>query len=142
MHGVGVLIRGVSGSGKSATALTLMNRGHRLVADDLVEVAGGAGRCAGGKARGTGCASRSEGARSLKARTLFPHGVIRSSRIDVVADLDAYDPPRDAGRIEPDTRNIELLNKTVLAVRIPLASGMDPALLIEMLALAGAKPEV
>ena len=135
VHGVGVFIRGLSGSGKSATALALMSRGHRLVADDLVEVSAEPGGTLVGKPVEADVRVEVRGLGIFKARTLFPHGVIRSSHIDFVADLDAYDPLRDAGRIEPDARNIELLDKTVLAVRIPLASGMDPALLIEMLAL-------
>lgn len=130
-----MLIRGGSGSGKSSTALTLMSRGHRLVADDLVEVAAGPGGALVGRPVEPDVRVEVRGLGIFKARTLFPHGVIRSSQIDLVAELEAYDPPRDAGRIEPDARTVELLDKTVLAVRIPLASGMDPALLIEMLAL-------
>jgi HPr kinase/phosphorylase len=135
VHGVGVFIRGLSGSGKSLTALNLMRRGHRLVADDLVEIEAEPGGALAGKPVEQDVRIEVRGLGIFKARTLFPQGVIRSSHIDFIADLDAYDPLRDAGRIEPDTEDVKLLDKTVRAVRIPLASGMDPSLLIEMLAL-------
>ncbi|MBI5252106.1 MAG: HPr kinase/phosphatase C-terminal domain-containing protein [Desulfomonile tiedjei] len=135
IHGVGVIIRGRSGSGKSLAALSLMRQGHRLVADDLVEVISDPGAPLIGKPLEQDVRIEVRGLGVFRAATLFPQCLIQSSSIDFIADLDVYDPIRDSGRIEPETRDVQLLDRNILAVRVPLASGMDPALLIEILAM-------
>lgn len=130
-----MFIRGSSGSGKSRTALSLMRRGHALVADDLVEVVSDPGRSLVGRALEDEVRVEVRGLGIFRARTLFPLSVLESCRIDLIADLDAYQPLRDSGRIRPETRQDVLLDSEILAIRVPIAEGMDPALLIEILAL-------
>jgi HPr kinase/phosphorylase len=132
---MGVFLRGRSGSGKSMTALKLMRRGHYLVSDDLVHIVSGPGNLLVGKPVEEDVRLEVRGLGIFKAATLFPDRIIRTSPIHFVVDLDSYDPLRDSGRIEPDTRDISLLDRNILAVRVPLAVGMDSALLIEILAL-------
>jgi HPr kinase/phosphorylase len=135
VHGIGILLRGRSGAGKSLTALSLMRRGHYLVADDLVEIVADEGGPLMGKPVEEDVRVEVRGLGIFTARTLFRGGVVQSSPIDFIADLHSYDPLRDSGRIEPEARNTRLLDRNILAVRVPLAVGMDPALLIEILAL-------
>jgi HPr kinase/phosphorylase len=134
VFGVGVLIRGPSGSGKSYTALTLMRRGHLLVADDLLEVtAGPEGRLLG---RGLEEPVRIEvrGLGLFNAESLFPTATARSSPIDFVVELDRYDDWQDSGRTFPETGETSILDMRILTVRVPLPNGVDPGLMIELLA--------
>jgi HPr kinase/phosphorylase len=134
VHDVGVLIRGPSGAGKSLAALTLMQRGHRLVSDDLVEVVAGEGGTPVGRSVEENVRIEIRGLGVFSAASLFPVGTVSSAPIDLVVDLDAYDPARDAGRTTPETGQFRLLQSDIPTVRVPLPSRADPALLIELLA--------
>ncbi len=134
VDGVGILLRGPSGSGKSLAALNLMRHGHRLISDDLVEVVPGPdgeiiGRALEGEVR-----IEVRGLGVFKAESLFPHAVAKQCRIDLVLDMDTYDPYKDLGRLAPETGTTQLLGKDLLTVRVALPRGLDPALVIEMLA--------
>jgi HPr kinase/phosphorylase len=134
VHGVGVLIRGPSGAGKSLAALNLMRRGHNLISDDLVEVTLGPAGEPVGRSVEEEVRIEVRGLGIFAARSLFLHGVIPSSRIDFVVDLDSYDHTRDAGRMVPETGTLCLFGHDLLTVRVPLPTGVDPALPIELLA--------
>jgi HPr kinase/phosphorylase len=133
VHGVGVLIRGRAGSGKSLSALNLMRRGHFLIADDVVEIVPHSDGSLVGRALESDVRIEVRGLGVFRARSLFPDGILESCRIDFVVELDTYDPARDAGRLTPDTALTTLLERDILTVRAPLPAGVDPALLIEML---------
>ena len=134
VDGVGVLIRGRPGSGKSLAALNLVRRGHRFVADDLVEIVPGSeGELIGGPVEGD-VRIEIRGVGVFRARALFPEALAPSTRIDLVVDLDAYDPARDTGRLAPETSETLILGRKVLTVRVPVANAMDPAIIIELLA--------
>lgn len=134
VHGVGVLIRGPSGVGKSLAALNLMRRGHSLISDDLVEVTPGPAGESVGRPVEEEVRIEVRGLGIFAARTLFLQAVAPSSRIDFVVDLDSYDHSRDAGRMVPETGSLCLFGHDLLTVRVPLPTGVDPALLIELLA--------
>jgi HPr kinase/phosphorylase len=134
VHGVGVLLRGPSGAGKSLAALNLMRRGHSLISDDLVEVTSGPKGGLVGRSVEKEVRIEVRGLGVFEARTLFQNSVIPSSRIDFVVDFDAYDPYRDAGRMVPETGTLRLLDHDLTTVRVPLPTGADPALLVELLA--------
>jgi HPr kinase/phosphorylase len=134
VHGVGVLVRGRPGSGKSLAALNLMRKGHRLISDDLVEVTPGPDGEPQGRAVEEQARIEVRGLGIFKAETLFPNATAPSSPINLVVDLDAYDPEKDAGRIVPETGRMELLGREILTVRVPVPNGMDPAIIIELLA--------
>jgi HPr kinase/phosphorylase len=134
VYGMGVFIRGLSGSGKSATAIKLMSLGHRLVADDLVEITSETDGTLVGRAVEQDVRIEVRGLGIFKARSLFPHGVAESARIDFIADLDTYDPIRDSGRIEPELRTEILLDKEIPSVRVPVTESVGAPLLIEILA--------
>jgi HPr kinase/phosphorylase len=134
VHDVGVLIRGPSGSGKSLAALNLMKRGHKLVSDDLVDVVVGEEGKPIGRSLEENVRIEIRGLGIFSAASLFPEGTVPSSPIDLMVDLDAYDPARDAGRTMPETGQSRLLQCDIPSVRVPLPDRADPALLIELLA--------
>jgi HPr kinase/phosphorylase len=132
VDGVGVLIRGPSGSGKSLTALTLMDRGHRLVSDDLLEVAQGPDEAPVGRALEDEVRIEVRGLGIFSAKSLFPEGTVPSFPINLVVELDVFDPDRDTGRTLPEFVSTSILGKKVTQIRVPVARGMDPALLVEL----------
>ena len=136
VHGIGVLVLGQLGSGKSAAALNLMLRGHHLVSDDLVEIfSDPLGKLMGGaveehvriEVRGLGI---------YRAGSLFPNGTVKTAPIDFAVELVEYDPALDLGRTSPETAEMRILETTLFKVRVPVTSGTDSALLIELLARA------
>jgi HPr kinase/phosphorylase len=134
VHGVGVLIRGPSGAGKSLAALNLMRRGHSLISDDLVEVTLGPAGEPVGRSVEEEVRIEVRGLGIFAARSLFLNSVVPSWRIDFIVDLDIYDHSRDAGRMVPETGTVCLFGHDLLTVRVPLPTGVDPALPIELLA--------
>lgn len=134
VSGVGILIQGPSGSGKSLAALRLMSKGHRLVSDDLVELyLDGDGNLMG-KSVEEHVRIELRGLGVFRVEALFDDATASCSPVDLVVDLDTYDPGKDAGRTEPETNVIDLMGCERAKVRLPLARGSDAALLIELLA--------
>lgn len=134
VYGVGVLIQGPPGAGKSLAALSLLRKGHRLVGDDLIEVVPGSVDKPIGRPVEDDVRIEVRGLGIYRARSLFRDGTLSSSPIDLVVELDRYDPGRDAGRIRPDKGSVQLLGCNLLAVRVPVPVGVDPGLLIELVA--------
>jgi HPr kinase/phosphorylase len=133
IEGTGVLIRGPAGSGKSAAALRLMDRGHRLVSDDLVETVLGPDGSLVGNAVEETVRIEIRGLGIFDADSLFGEGTTRTSTVGFVVDLDQYEPFRDAGRTSPEVGTARILGRDIQAVRVPVARGVDTALVIEML---------
>jgi HPr kinase/phosphorylase len=132
VHGLGVLVRGPSGSGKSLAALNLMRRGHLLVADDVVKIMQGPTGEPMGKALEANVRIEVRGLGIFDGETLFPGATAPLARIDLVVDLDAFDGARDTGRIAPETSSSSLLGHEIPTVRLPLPTGGDAALMIEI----------
>ncbi len=133
IDGVGVFLRGHSGIGKSLAALHLLDRGHFFVSDDLVEISvGPEGRLMGSaveespriEVRGLGV---------FHAESLYPGKIVSTTRLDIVVELDRYQGTRDAGRLAPEWEKARYLGLEVPRVRIPVASGFDPAVLVILL---------
>lgn len=137
VFGVGVLLRGESGVGKSECALSLIKRGHRLIADDIVKI-----RLRGGD-NPVGFGSpltrhhmEIRGIGIVNVQTLFGAACIRESkRIDLVISMEEWVSNKEYERLglEEDTFNI--LGVKVPYVIIPVRPGRDIALLIEVACL-------
>ncbi len=130
VHGTGVLLRGPSGCGKSVTALHLMDRGHRLVSDDVVSVSMRADQELVGAAPEEDVRIEVRGLGVFRAAALFQSGTVESVQTAVV---DLIRPYRDAGRIEPEVGAVTILGKRVPQVRLPLVAGINSAMLVELL---------
>lgn len=136
--GLGVLIVGESGIGKSECALDLVVRGYRLVADDTVEI----------RRRGEGesvvigtCPELTRhhmeirGLGVINVRDLFGVASTRSTkRVELVVQLERWDPTREYDRLGIDDEFYELLGLNVPLVRMPVAPGRSLAILVEVAA--------
>ena len=134
--GLGVLIVGESGIGKSECALDLVVRGHRLVADDAVELRARAesfliGSCP----ELTRHHMEIRGLGLINVQDLF--GVAstrRSKRVELVVQLERWDPAREYDRLGLDEAYYETLGIQVPMIRMPVAPGRNLAILVEVAA--------
>jgi HPr kinase/phosphorylase len=134
--GLGVLITGESGIGKSECALDLIGRGHRLVADDTVEV----------KVRGESvligtCPEMTRhyveirGLGLVNVTDLFGVSATRSSkRIELIVQLERWESGREYDRLGLTVDTQDVLGVTVPMVRMPVAPGRNVAMLVEVAA--------
>ena len=134
--GLGVLIVGESGIGKSECALDLVVRGHRLVAADTVEGRRRAESIVLGacpeltrhhmEVRGLGL---------INIRDLFGVASTRTSkRVELVVQLDRWDPDREYDRLGLDDDSYDLIGLKVPVIRMPVAPGRNLAILVEVAA--------
>ena len=134
--GLGVLIVGESGIGKSECALDLVVRGHRLVADDAVELrVRGEAYLIGTCPELTRHHMEIRGLGLINVQDLF--GVAstrRSKRVELVVHLERWDPTREYERLGLDEMHYESLGVRVPMVRMPVAPGRNLAILVEVAA--------
>jgi len=134
--GLGVLIIGESGIGKSECALDLVVRGHRLVADDAVEVRRrGETIVLGSCPELTRSHMEIRGLGIINIRDLFGVAATRTSkRIELVVRLERWDESREYERLGLDERTYELVGLRVPLVEMPVAPGRSLAILVEVAA--------
>ena len=134
--GLGVLISGESGIGKSECALDLIARGHRLVADDIVEVRRRAetiliGTCP----EPTRHHMEVRGLGVINVKELFGVASTRSSkRVEFVVRLERWEPGREYERLGLEDHSEEILGLKVPRVTMPVAPGRNIAILVEVAA--------
>jgi HPr kinase/phosphorylase len=134
--GLGVLIVGESGIGKSECALDLIVRGHRLVADDTVEVRRrGETVVLGTCPELTRNHMEIRGLGVINVRDLFGVASTRTSkRVELVVQLERWDPSREYDRLGIDDAVYDLLGLKVPLIRMPVAPGRSLAILVEVAA--------
>ena len=134
--GLGVLIVGESGIGKSECALDLVVRGHRLVADDTVEVRRrGEAVVIGTCPELTRYHMEIRGLGVINVRDLFGVASTRTSkRVELVVQLERWDPKREYERLGIDEPLYELLGLRIPLLRMPVAPGRSLAILVEVAA--------
>lgn len=134
--GLGVLIVGESGIGKSECALDLIVRGHRLVADDTVEIRRRAetiliGTCP----ELTRHHMELRGLGVINVKELFGIASTRSSkRVEFVVQLERWDPACEYERLGLDDAFYDVLGLRVPLIRMPVAPGRSIAILVEVAA--------
>lgn len=143
LHGVlleilelGVLVMGRSGIGKSESALDLVNRGHRLVADDLVEIRYyHRGALRGRAASPIKYHMEIRGVGIINIQDLFGVSAIREEKeIDLIIELVDWEPEGDYDRLGLDDKHKEILGAPIPYVRIPVSPGRNIATIIEVAA--------
>lgn len=137
IHGVGVLIRGDSGIGKSESILALIERGYSLVADDMTRVTLVDGReVVGTSSDLTRNHMEIRGIGIVNVAAMFGAKSIRSEkRIDLVVTLKAWDDVKDVDRLGMEEEHQEILGMRIPHMTIPVRPGRDLARLIEVAAL-------
>ncbi|NLL96266.1 MAG: HPr(Ser) kinase/phosphatase [Clostridiaceae bacterium] len=137
VYGEGVLILGESGVGKSEAALELVKRGHRLVADDLVEVRRVSSKTLVGTApeiirhfieiRGIGI---------LDVKYLYGVGSVKMTEsINLVINMEFWNPKKHYERLGTEELTTEILGITVPYLTIPVKPGRNLAVIIEVAAM-------
>jgi HPr kinase/phosphorylase len=133
VFGIGVLIQGDSGVGKSESALSLIERGHRLIADDSVEIR----RVSGNILMGTGAQVVSHhmeirGLGIINITHLFGVGAIRDKKqIQLVVQLEFWDPKKNYDRIGAEEATVDILGVHVPCVTVPIKPGRNIPVIIE-----------
>jgi len=134
--GLGVFITGESGIGKSECALDLVVRGHRLVADDSVEI-----RCRGQSILIGTCPELTRhhieirGLGLVNVTDLFGVSATRTSkRLELIVRLERWDAAREYDRLGLDTVTSDLLGVQVPLITMPVAPGRNVAMLVEVAA--------
>ena len=134
--GLGVLVVGESGIGKSECALDLVVRGHRLVADDAVEL-----RCRAQSFLIGSCPELTRhhmeirGLGLINVQEMFGVASTRTSkRVELVVQLERWEPGREYDRLGIDDEFYETLGIRVPMVRMPVAPGRNVAILVEVAA--------
>lgn len=133
--GLGVLLLGKSGIGKSETALDLVMRGHRLVADDVVSM-----RQKGNVVLGSGAPlirhhMEIRGIGIINIKDLFGVNAVRENKkIELVIELVEWDDQEDYERLGVDVAYMELLSVPITSLRLPVRPGRNMASIIEVAA--------
>ncbi len=135
--GEGVLILGSSGVGKSETAVELIKRGHRLIADDAVEIRKVSSKSLVGSApdnirhfielRGIGI---------INARRIFGMGAVKlTEKIDMVIHLEPWDPEKVYDRLGLEDEYVDIMGVKIPATVVPVKPGRNLAIIIEVAAM-------
>ncbi len=138
VFGIGVLIVGDSGVGKSEAALELIERGHRLVADDAVEI-----RCVSGNIligagahKTLGHHMEIRGLGIINITHIFGVGAIRDNKqVQLVVELELWDQNKVYDRIGAEDRTKEILGVHVPYLQIPVKPGRNVPIIIETAAM-------
>ena len=137
VYGEGILILGDSGVGKSETAIELVKRGHRLIADDAVEIKRVSAKTRVGSApeiirhyvelRGIGI---------VDVKRLFGMGaVMDTERIDLVINMEQWVPGKMYDRLGLDEETLEILGIELPLITIPVRPGRNLAIILEIAAM-------
>jgi HPr kinase/phosphorylase len=133
--GIGVLMVGKSGIGKSETALDLVQRGHRLVADDVILVRRQAGQLTGRGAGILGHHMEIRGLGIINIKDLFGISSVREAKkIELVVELHEWDSRVEYDRLGFDEHVEHLLEVPVPKLILPVRPGRNIATLIEVAA--------
>lgn len=137
VRGIGVLIRGSSGTGKSETVLGLLERGHSLVADDLVHLKSIEGRELVGSGPMQGRFHMEvRGLGIINVASLYGIGAIRpEKRLDMVVHLVSAKDINEVERVGAEARTTSILGQDVPLVELPVLPGRDMAQLVEVAAM-------
>jgi HPr kinase/phosphorylase len=133
IYGLGVLLEGASGIGKSECALDLIAHGHRLVSDDVVEVRRiGTEQLTGSAPELLREHLEIRGLGIINIRDLFGVSAISSSKtIDLSIKLERWDQASEVDRLGIDARAIEILGVSVPQVLLPVSPGRNLSTLVE-----------
>lgn len=137
IYGVGVLITGTSGVGKSETALELIKRGHRLVADDSVEIRQtGEAYLVGNSPELIQHLLEIRGVGIINAMTMFGARAIRNyKKITLVVDLEIWDEDKMYDRIGLDEESMTIIDTVLPKRTIPVRPGRNLAGIVEVAAM-------
>lgn len=136
VYGVGLIFSGRSGIGKSEIALDLVERGHRLVADDVVEIFRQGDVLIGRGREHLRHFMEIRGIGIINVMDLFGIRAVRiQKRIEVMVQLEDWDPSKDWDRLGLDERTTDILGVDVRHLIIPIYPGKNITVISETIAL-------
>ena len=137
VYGVGVLIMGESGIGKSEAALELIKRGHRLVSDDVVEIRKVSDETLVGTAPDiTRHFIELRGIGIVDVKTLFGVQSVRETQnIDLVITLEDWNKEKEYDRLGLEEEYTEFLGNKVVCHQLPIRPGRNLAIIVETAAI-------
>ena len=137
VYGIGLLLTGRSGIGKSEIALDLVERGHRLVADDVVLVTRkGEGILMGAGSDMVKHFMEIRGLGLIDIRSIFGIRSIRfQKRVEIIVELEEWRQDREYTRTGLDHENIGLLDVDLPHIRLPIFPGKNITVIVEVIAL-------
>lgn len=137
IYGVGVLITGKSGVGKSETALELVKKGHRLVADDCVEIhQEGENTLVGHPPKLIEHLLEIRGVGIIDIMTLFGASAVRTfKRISLVIDLEIWDQDKTYDRLGLEEEKMRIIDTDLTKLTIPVRPGRNLSVIIEVAAM-------
>ena len=137
VYGEGILLTGESGMGKSEAAVELLKRGHRLIADDAVEIR----RVSGNVVKGSAPASirnymELRGIGIINVARLFGVGAVKAeNEIDLVVNIVPWNSLETYDRLGMDVQYTDLLGVNVPIYTIPITPGRNLAVILEVAAM-------
>ena len=137
VYGIGVLIKGESSIGKSETALELIQKGHRLVADDAVEIRKvDESRLVGQAPELLKHYMEIRGIGIIDVKSLYGVGAIKNQKaIDLVIELENWNQKKYYDRLGLDREYEEILGKEIEKLVIPIKPGRNTSMIIEVAAM-------
>jgi HPr kinase/phosphorylase len=138
VFGLGILIMGDSGVGKSETALDLIKRGHRLIADDVVDIhcANGNTIMGAGANKIIGHHMEIRGLGIINMTHLFGVGAIKEkTQVELVVMLEEWDAAKPYDRLGSEDNTMDILGVGVTKLEIPVKPGRNIPILIETAAM-------
>ena len=137
VYGEGILLLGESGVGKSETAIELVKRGHRLIADDAVEIRRVSDKSLVGTApdnirhfielRGIGI---------INASRIFGAGAVKlTEKIDLIINIEQWDVNKTYDRMGLESQTTSILDLEIPSLTIPVKPGRNLAVIIEVAAM-------
>ena len=132
VYGEGILILGDSGIGKSELAIELVKRGHRLVADDAVELRKVSNR----QIMGTAPENIRHFIGIVNVARVFGVGAVKlSESLDLVVQLEAWDPTKNYQRTGLENEYYDILGVSIPSTSIPVSPGRNLAVVLETAAI-------
>ena len=135
VFGVGVLITGESGIGKSECALELIKRGHQLVTDDVVDISRVGSKLVGESPEMVRDFMELRGIGIVDIKSIFGIGaVLRRKTINIVIHLEIWSPDKDYDRLGTREQTTEILGVNLPLIEMPVRSGRNLAIIMEIAA--------
>ena len=137
VYGEGILLLGESGVGKSETAIELVKRGHRLIADDAVEIRRvSAKSLVGSSPENIRHFMELRGVGIINARRLFGIGAVKmTEKINMIVQLEQWDAAKVYDRMGMNDEYTEVLGVQIPSLTIPVKPGRNLAIIIEVAAM-------
>ena len=135
VFGVGVLITGESGVGKSECALELIKREHQLVSDDVVDISRVGNRLWGEAPETVRDFMELRGVGIVDVKSIFGIGAVeRRHTVDLVINLEGWVQGKDYARLESGERETSILGVNLPLIELPVRSGRNLAIIVEIAA--------